>query len=212
MDACSSVISPWGRKRAVRSKVGGGRGGARLAERVSASLLSVHVCRSFDPLDSQEDGIVTAKLRPKKDSDCRSFWSSAFVQTAFCQEGFQGEDEPERAFQVESPQAIIAVPCEVEFGCWLHFSRTTRTSIMWTTWRKTRPRRASFAHAPTCSESHEAIKKQNSVSLQDIDARNIDIYLQEARSPRLLFLLAPSLPILAGWKVATRQRRIDLPA
>ena len=38
--------------------------------------------------------------------------SSAFVQTAFCQEGFQGE-EPERAFQV-SPQAIFAAPCQVE--------------------------------------------------------------------------------------------------
>ena len=33
------------------------------------------------------------------------------MQTAFCQEGFQGE-EPERAFQV-SPQAIFAAPCQV---------------------------------------------------------------------------------------------------
>ncbi|CAE7870429.1 unnamed protein product [Symbiodinium microadriaticum] len=38
---------------------------------------------------------VTAKLRPKEDS--------------------VGEDEPERAFQV-SPEAIVAAPCEVEFG------------------------------------------------------------------------------------------------
>ena len=34
---------------------------------------------------------------------------------ASCQEDFVGEDEPERAFQV-SPEAIVAAPCEVEFG------------------------------------------------------------------------------------------------
>ena len=56
-----------------------GRGGASggsglrvfrlfLAGSASASLLSVHVCRSFDPLDLQ-DGKVTEKLRPKEDSD-----------------------------------------------------------------------------------------------------------------------------------------------
>ena len=39
-----------------------------LAGSVSASLLSVHACRSFDPLDSQ-DGQVTPKLRLKEDSD-----------------------------------------------------------------------------------------------------------------------------------------------
>ena len=68
---------------------------------------------------------------------------------------------------------------------------------------------------PDICPSHEAIKQMNPVGLKDIDARNIDIYLysQEARSPRLLFLLAPSwLPILAGWRVATHQSRIDLPA
>ena len=55
----------------------------------------------FDPLDSHEDGIVTAKLRPKEDSDCRSFWSSASVQIRSRQ-----DDQLERAFKVESPQAI----------------------------------------------------------------------------------------------------------
>ena len=66
---------------------------------------------------------------------------------------------------------------------------------MWTTWPQTRPRRASFAHVPTFAQVHEAIKQQNSVSLQDIDARYIDIYLYSkgARSPRLLFLLDPSV-------------------
>ena len=34
----------------------------------SFSLLSVHVCRSFDPLDLQ-DRTVTGKLRPEEDSD-----------------------------------------------------------------------------------------------------------------------------------------------
>ena len=44
----------------------------------------------------------------------RAVRSSASVQTAFCQEGFQGEDEPEQAFQV-SPQAIAA-ECQVELA------------------------------------------------------------------------------------------------
>ena len=46
-----------------------------------------------------------------------------------------------------------------------------------------------FAACPDICPSHEAIKQRNSVSLQDIDARYIDIYLysKEARSPRLLF-------------------------
>ena len=71
---------------------------------------------------------------------------------------------------------------------------------MWTTWPQTRPRRASFAHVPTFAQVHEAIKQQNSVSLQNIDARYIDIYLysKEARSPRLSFLLDPSLASDSG--------------
>ena len=71
----------------------------------SFSLLSVHVCRSFDPLDLQ-DRTVTEKLRPKEDSHCRSFWSSTSVQITSRQEDPEGEDELEPAFQVESPQAI----------------------------------------------------------------------------------------------------------
>ena len=95
-----------GPQRAVRSKVGGrrsGRGWTGLAERVSASLLPVHVCRSFDPLDLQ-DGIVTAKLRPKEDSDCGPFRSSAFVHV-------KGEDEPEQVFKVQSREAILTISC-----------------------------------------------------------------------------------------------------
>ena len=80
--------------------VGGGQGWAGLAESVSASSLSMSAA-VFDPLDSHEDGIVTAKLRPKEDSDCRSFWSSASVQIRSRQ-----DDQLERAFKVESPQAI----------------------------------------------------------------------------------------------------------
>ena len=52
---------------------------------------------------------------PKEDSDCRSFWSSASAQVTSCQEDSQSEDELERAFKVESPQAIVAALCEVEF-------------------------------------------------------------------------------------------------
>ena len=55
-----------------------------------------------------------------------------------------------------------------------------------------------FAACPDICPSHEAIKQQNSVSLQDIDARNIDIYSNEARSPRLPVLLAPSLASDSG--------------
>ena len=66
------------------------------------------------PLAAQ-DGTIIAKLRPKEDSDCRSFWSSASAQIRSRQDP-AGEDELEPAFKVESPQAIVAVPCEVEFG------------------------------------------------------------------------------------------------
>ena len=51
-------------------------------------------------------GTVTAKLRPKEDSDCRSFWSSASAQIRSRQDDPDNEDELERAFKVESPQAI----------------------------------------------------------------------------------------------------------
>ena len=57
------------------------------------------------PLAAQ-DGTVTAKLRPKEDSDCRSFWSSASAQIRSRQDDPDNEDELERAFKVESPQAI----------------------------------------------------------------------------------------------------------
>ena len=39
---------------------------------------------------------------------------------------------------------------------------------------------------PTFAQVHEAIKQANP-DLKDIAPRHIDIYLQEARSPRLLF-------------------------
>ena len=56
------------------------------------------------------------------------------------------------------------------------------------------------AACPDSCPSHEAIKQRNPVGLKDIDARNIDIYLysQEARSPRLSFLLDPSLASDSG--------------
>ena len=44
----------------------------------------------------------------------RAVRSSAFVQTAFCQEGFQGEDEPEQAFKVQSREAIHTISCRVD--------------------------------------------------------------------------------------------------
>ena len=77
-------------------------------------MLSVHVCHSFDPLDLQ-DRTVTEKLRPKEDSQCRSFWSSASAQIRSRQDDPEGEDELEQAFQV-SPQAIFATPCQVDLA------------------------------------------------------------------------------------------------
>ena len=99
------------RGQGFRRCFGAGSFGCSLLKVFSASLLSVHVCRSFDPLAAQ-DGTVTAKLRPKEDSDCRSFWSSASAQIGSRQEA---EDELERAFQV-SPKAIFAAPCQVELA------------------------------------------------------------------------------------------------
>ena len=56
-----------------------------------------------------------------------------------------------------------------------------------------------FAACPDICPSHEAIKQRKPVTLKDVEADQIDIYLQEARNPRLLFLLAASwLPILTG--------------
>ena len=48
-----------------------------------------------------------------------------------------------------------------------------------------------FAACPDICPSHEAIK-QTGPDFRDIAARKIDVYLQEARSPRLSFLLDPS--------------------
>ena len=83
---------------------------------------------SAAPLATQ-DGTVTAKPRPKEDSDCRSFRSSAFVQTMFCQEGFQGEEEPEQAFKVQSREAIHTISCRVDGRS---RSSRVRSSMMWT--------------------------------------------------------------------------------
>ena len=68
---------------------------------------------------------------------------------------------------------------------------------------------------PDICSSHEAIKQQNSVSLENIDARNIDIYSKERHgAPDSLFcrLLPMLLMMLAGWSVAARPKRIKSPA
>ena len=60
-----------------------------LAESVSASSLSVHARRSFDRLDWR-DGQVTAKLRPKEDSDCGPLLSSMSVSDGVLSRGLCG--------------------------------------------------------------------------------------------------------------------------
>ncbi|CAE6956792.1 unnamed protein product [Symbiodinium sp. CCMP2592] len=144
----------WARELA---RLGGGAGrGGGVGLRIAGVFLSVDRAEY-----AAEDGIVTAKLRPKEDSDCRSFWSSASAQIRSRQEG---EDKLERAFQV-SPKAIFAALCEVELSiaCQQDHPDSRLNNV------------DDLATDP-------AIKQTNPVSLRDIDARHIDIYLysQEA--------------------------------
>ena len=68
-----------------------------------------------------------------------------------------------------------------------------------------------FAACPDICPSHEAIKQRKPITLKDVEADQIDIYLQEARSPRLLFCwLFPSFRFWQAGAVALRRRRIDL--
>ena len=66
-----------------------------LAGSVSASLLSVHA-RSFDPLDSQEDGIVAAKLRVKEDSDCGPCGAAPLCRQRFVRRAFRARSRSGR--------------------------------------------------------------------------------------------------------------------
>ena len=67
---------------------GGRRSGlAGLAESVSASSLSMSAA-VFDPLDSQ-DGKITAKLRPKEDSDCGPCGAAPLCRQRFVRRAFR---------------------------------------------------------------------------------------------------------------------------
>ena len=57
------------------------------------------------PLATQ-DGTIIAKLRPKEDSDCRSFWEQRASAQIRSRQDPEGEEEPERAFQV-SPKGHL---------------------------------------------------------------------------------------------------------
>ena len=100
-----------------------GRGGGRGAASGGGSGLGVST-----PLTAQ-DRRITAKLRPKEDSDCRSFWSSASAQIRSRQEDVEGEEELEPAFKVQFLEAIHTVSCRVD-GRWR--SNRVRSSMMWT--------------------------------------------------------------------------------
>ena len=65
-------------------------------------------------------------------------------------------------------------------------------------WTKTRPRHVSFAACPDICPSREAIKQRKPVTLKDVEADQIDIYLQEARSPRLSFSVGSFLASDSG--------------
>ena len=82
----------------VRGQGGSGAGrsvSAVPAGSVSASLLSVHA-RSFDPLDSQEDGIVTAKLRVREDSDCGPCGAAPLCRQRFVRRAFRARSRSGR--------------------------------------------------------------------------------------------------------------------
>ena len=67
--------------------VGGGQGWAGLVESVAASSLSMSAA-VFDPLDSQ-DGKITAKLRPKEDSDCGPCGAAPLCRQRFVRRAFR---------------------------------------------------------------------------------------------------------------------------
>ena len=96
-----------------------GRGGGRGAASGGGSGRGVST-----PLAAQ-DGTIIAKLRPKEDSDCRSFWSSAQIRSRQDPE----EEELEPAFKVQFLEAIHTVSCRVD-GRWR--SNRVRSSMMWT--------------------------------------------------------------------------------
>ena len=86
-----------------------------------------------------------------------------------------------------SPKAIFAAPCQVELAiaCQQDHpdSRLNNVDDL-----ATDPTSACFLllPVPTFAQVHEAIKRKNP-DLKNIAPRHIDIYLQEARSPRLRF-------------------------
>ena len=119
-------------------------------------------------------------------------WSSASAQIRSRQDP-EGEEELERAFQV-SPKAIFAAPCQVEFDRMSAGPPRLETQQCGRLGESPGLGMFPSAACPDSCPSHEAIKQTNPVSLRDIDARHIYIYLRskEARSPRLPVLLAPS--------------------
>ena len=81
------------------------------------------------PLAAQ-DRRITAKLRPKEDSDCWSFWEQrASAQIRSRQEEPEAEDELEPAFKVQSGEAIHTISCRVDGRS---RSSRVRSSMMWT--------------------------------------------------------------------------------
>ena len=81
---------------------------------------------------------------------------------------------------------------------------------MWTTWRQTRPRHASFAHVPTFAQVTRPSSRGSRSSSQGHRGKDqIDIYLysQEARSPRLLFCWL--FPSFRFWQAGEWERIRD---
>ena len=81
------------------------------------------------PLAAQ-DGTIIAKLSPKEDSGCRSFWEQRASAQIRSRQDPEGKEELEPAFKVQSRQAIHTISCRVD-GRWR--SSRMRSSMMWTT-------------------------------------------------------------------------------
>ena len=157
-----------------------------------AGGVSATSCRT-----TRQDGTVTAKLRPTD-------WSR------------QGDPEGElEAFKV-SPQAGPSdAACHVICGAWSHFVAFRQDRrLKDVDDLKADPASASCARVPTFAQVTRPSSRRTPISSTSLQGISTSTCTHKKRgAPDYFFCwLLPSPPILAGWSVATRRRRIDLPA
>ena len=101
--------------------VGGGQGWAGLAESVSASSLSMSAA-VLTHSTRKEDGIVTAKLRPKEDSDCGPFGAAPLCRQRFVRRAFRARMSRSRRSRCSpvrpsTPYHVELTTARAEAGC-----------------------------------------------------------------------------------------------